>query len=107
MCAELRESLEPETLDAGAVTLRLQAQTEAEAQHAVSALGLDTDQIAGAVYISCVSRGGGYFGGPGAELQILRHALGRVPVIGLLAGGEIAHDNVHGLSGVLTVFVRA
>ena len=107
MCAELRESLEPEALDASTVTLRLQAQTEAEAQHAVSALGLDTDQIAGAVYISCVSRGGGYFGAPGAELQILRHALGRVPIIGLLAGGEIAHDNVHGLSGVLTVFVKS
>jgi small ligand-binding sensory domain FIST len=106
MCAELRESLEPEALDARAVSLRLQAQTEAQALHAVSALGLDTEQIAGAVYISCASRGGGYFGAPGAELHILRHALGRVPLIGLLAGGEIAHDNVHGLSGVLTVFVK-
>ena len=106
MCAELRESLEPDVLDAAEAQQRVLAQTEAEDKHAVSSLGVDTDRIAGAVYISCASRGGGYFGAPGAELKILRHALGRVPLIGVLAGGEVAHDSVHGLSGVLTVFVR-
>lgn len=58
----------------------------------------------GAVYISCSGRGGPHFGGPSAELQVIRRALGDVPLVGFFAGGEIAHDRLHGYTGVLTVF---
>lgn len=58
----------------------------------------------GAVYISCSGRGGPHFGGPSAELQIVRHALGDVPLVGFFAGGEIARHHLYGYTGVLTVF---
>jgi small ligand-binding sensory domain FIST len=107
VCTELRESLEPESLDPAHARQRLLAQAEAADPHARWLhAGLDGDRNAGAVYMSCVSRGEGYFGAPGAELQILRHALGPVPLVGLLAGGEIAHEAVHGFSGVLTIFLN-
>jgi len=60
--------------------------------------------IAGAIYISCTGRGGAHFGGPSAELQIVRRALGDVPLIGFFAAGEIAHHHLYGYTGVLTVF---
>ncbi len=61
-------------------------------------------QMAGAVYISCSGRGGPHFGGPGAEMQIVRRALGDVPLVGFFAAGEIAGSSVYGYTGVLTVF---
>ena len=42
--------------------------------------------------------------GPGAELQIVRRALGDVPLVGFFAGGEIARNHLYGYTGVLTVF---
>ena len=92
ICAEIREELEPEELPL-----------------TVTAAGVDaapaTRRIAGAVYVSCSGRGGPHFGGPSAELQILRHALGEVPLVGFFAGGEIARHHVYGYTGVLTVFL--
>lgn len=41
---------------------------------------------------------------PGAELQIVRHALGDVPLVGFFAAGEIARNQLYGYTGVLTVF---
>jgi small ligand-binding sensory domain FIST len=61
-------------------------------------------RIAGAVYVSCSGRGGPHFGAPGAELQIVRHALGDVPLVGFFAAGEIARNHLYGYTGVLTVF---
>lgn len=61
-------------------------------------------QIAGAVYVSCTGRGGPHFGGDSAELQIVRRALGDVPLVGFFAGGEIARNHLYGYTGVLTVF---
>lgn len=61
-------------------------------------------QMAGAVYISCSGRGGPHFGGPHAEMEIVRHALGDVPLVGFFAGGEIARRHLYGYTGVLTVF---
>jgi small ligand-binding sensory domain FIST len=61
-------------------------------------------RMAGAVYVSCAGRGGPHFGGPGAELQIVRRALGDVPLVGFFAGGEIARNHLYGYTGVLTVF---
>lgn len=62
-------------------------------------------RIAGAIYVSCNGRGGPHFGAPSAEWQLLRQALGDVPVVGFFAAGEIAHHRLYGYTGVLTVFV--
>jgi hypothetical protein len=44
---------------------------------------------------------------PSAELQIVQHALGDVPLVGFFAGGEIARHHLYGYTGVLTVFTGA
>ncbi|MFY9459479.1 FIST N-terminal domain-containing protein [uncultured Aquabacterium sp.] len=78
ICAEIREEFDPQ-------------------EHPGS-------QAAGAIYISCAGRGGGHFGAPNAEMEILAHALGDIPVVGFFAGGEIARHHLYGYTGVLTVF---
>ena len=99
VCAEIREELEPEELPVEAATAL--AASEAESlPHPVRG-------IAGAVYVSCSGRGGPHFGGPSAELQIVRRALGDVPLVGFFAGGEIARHHLYGYTGVLTVFASA
>lgn len=60
--------------------------------------------MAGAIYVSCSGRGGPHFGARHAELQVVRHALGDVPLAGFFAGGEIARHHLYGYTGVLTVF---
>ena len=97
ICAELREALEPESLPLEAALL--QADQPAQTTHAAGR------RIAGAIYVSCTGRGGGHFGGPSAEMQIIRHALGEVPLVGFYAAGEIAGHQLYGYTGVLTVFV--
>lgn len=64
-------------------------------------------KIRGAIYVSCKGRGSELFGGPDAELQILRHALGSVPLIGLMGDAEIMDGRLHHLAGVLTVFTES
>jgi small ligand-binding sensory domain FIST len=59
----------------------------------------------GAHYVSCVGRGAHLFGSPGAELAVIRHNLGNVPLVGFYANGEIAGDKLYGYTGVLTLFV--
>lgn len=80
ICAEIREELAP--ADSSAVR-----------------------PIAGALYVSCSGRGGPHFGGDSAELRIVQHALGDVPLVGFFAGGEIAHASLYGYTAVLTVFL--
>jgi small ligand-binding sensory domain FIST len=63
--------------------------------------------MAGAIYVSCTGRGGAHFGGPSAELQQVRRALGDVPLVGFFAAGEIAHNRLYGYTGVLTVFMAS
>jgi len=96
VCAEIREELEPEELPLEAVTA-LRASEAESAPHPARG-------IAGAIYVSCTGRGGPHFGGPSAELQIIRRALGDVPLVGFFAGGEIARNHLYGYTGVLTVF---
>lgn len=62
-------------------------------------------RIAGAIYVSCTGRGGAHFGAPSAELQIVRRALGDVPLVGFYAAGEIARHHLYGYTGVLTTFL--
>ena len=96
ICAEIREELEPEerTLE---VASALGAPEAESAPHPAR-------RIAGAIYVSCSGRGGPHFGAPSAELQIVRRALGDVPLVGFFAGGEIARNHLYGYTGVLTVF---
>ena len=96
VCAEIREELEPEELTLE-VASALSASEAESAPHPAR-------RIAGAIYISCAGRGGPHFGAPSAELQIVRRALGDVPLVGFFAGGEIARHNLYGYTGVLTVF---
>ena len=44
------------------------------------------------------------FSTPSAELKIVQHALGDVPLVGFFAAGEIARHPLYGYTGVLTVF---
>ncbi len=96
ICAEIREELEPEELPLATAQALDATQAEA-APHPAR-------RMAGAVYVSCSGRGGPHFGGPSAELQIVRRALGDVPLVGFFAGGEIARNHLYGYTGVLTVF---
>ncbi|MES2361859.1 MAG: FIST N-terminal domain-containing protein [Pseudomonadota bacterium] len=98
VCAEIREELEPEELTLE-VASALSAPEAESAPHAAR-------RIAGAIYVSCSGRGGPHFGAPSAELQIVRRALGDVPLVGFFAGGEIARHHLYGYTGVLTVFTE-
>jgi small ligand-binding sensory domain FIST len=106
ICAEIREELAPEEVF---------DEMLGGSQNATDSIALSADSIrahaqkpsknvVGAIYMSCAGRGGPHFGGESAELQIVRHALGDVPLVGFFAGGEIAHQQVYGYTGVLTVF---
>src|SRR5262249_1566910 len=96
ICTEIREEIEPQALPRQtAVTLPApRGGRDAGAAR----------RIAGAVYVSCSGRGGPHFGGPSAELAIVRHALGEVPLVGFFASGEIARHHLYGYTGVLTAF---
>lgn len=96
ICAEIREELEPEemSLPVAAALAAPEAQASPTPER----------RIAGALYVSCAGRGGPHFGGPSSELQIVRRALGDVPLVGFFAGGEIARHHLYGYTGVLTVF---
>lgn len=96
ICAEIREELEPEEMALPVAAAFASAET--------GVLPSPERRIAGAVYVSCAGRGGPHFGGPSAELQIVRRALGDVPLVGFFAGGEIARHHLYGYTGVLTVF---
>ncbi len=98
VCAEIREALEPEEQSL-ALASALNADAPDAAPHPAR-------RIAGAIYVSCAGRGGPHFGAPSAELQIVRRALGDVPLVGFFAGGEIARNQLYGYTGVLTVFTQ-
>lgn len=93
--AEIREALEPEEM-----TADLAGSLSDEASYNPH----PARRMAGAIYVSCAGRGGPHFGAASAELNIVRRALGDVPLVGFFAGGEIAHQNLYGYTGVLTVF---
>ncbi len=96
ICSEIREEVEPEMISVE-TALALQGAEADQAPH-------PERRIAGAVYVSCLGRGGAHFGGPSAELAIVRRALGDVPLVGFFASGEIARRHLYGYTGVLTVF---
>lgn len=96
VCAEIREALETDAQPLEDKLLPNSAQKQN--------LSAPARRIAGAIYVSCTGRGGPFFGGPSAEMQILAHALGEVPLVGFYAAGEVAGQQLYGYTGVLTVF---
>ncbi|MEK7346218.1 MAG: FIST N-terminal domain-containing protein [Pseudomonadota bacterium] len=96
VCAEIREALEPEMLSMESLS--------AFSDDALPTTPQTGKRMVGAVYVSCTGRGGAHFGGPSAEMQIIRHALDDVPLVGFYAAGEIARHHLYGYTGVLTVF---
>ena len=96
ICTEIRDELEPET----PVLATALARQGGEAGEPTPS----ARHIAGAIYVSCCGRGGPHFGAPSAELEIVRRALGDVPLVGFFAAGEIARRHLYGYTGVLTVF---
>lgn len=105
ICAEVREELEPEASPLAGMRASSRNHGNDEHTHADSeSAPMPASRIAGAVYVSCAGRGGAHFGGPSAEMAIVRHALGNVPLVGFFAAGEIARQSVTGYTGVLTVF---
>jgi small ligand-binding sensory domain FIST len=59
----------------------------------------------GVHYVSCLARGRHLFGASGTELGLISHNLGDIPLLGFFANGEIADNQLHSYTGVLTVFV--
>ncbi|HXD07400.1 MAG TPA: FIST N-terminal domain-containing protein [Burkholderiaceae bacterium] len=100
ICAELRSELEPDELSLITGEPALAIQTEGRMPNSPNV----GRRIVGALYATCTGRGGPHFGAPSAELQILRSALGDVPLAGFFAAGEIGHRHLYGYTGVLTVF---
>ena len=59
----------------------------------------------GALYYSCLGRGGALLGGDSEELRMIQAALGDVPLAGFFCNGEISHNRLYGYTGVLTLFL--
>ena len=87
ICAEIREELEPQELE----PIPQPARADADMAPVYGALGAVQSRGRGAAsrgYLCELFRAGGpHFGAPGAELQIVRHALGDVPLAGFFLPG--------------------
>jgi len=70
----------------------------------LGALKTEVPAPRGALYYSCLGRGEHMFGRRGAEMEIIRAALGDIPLAGFFCNGEISHDRLYGYTGVLTLF---
>jgi len=93
ICSEIREEVETAPAELAALGASAGAHEPGPGR-----------RVKGAIYVSCSGRGGAHFGGPSAELKIVQHALGDVPLVGFFAAGEIARHHLYGYTGVLTVF---
>lgn len=66
---------------------------------------LGSQQVKGALYISCLGRGHSLFGDDSQELKMISDVLGDIPLVGFYANGEIAGNQLYGYTGVLTLFI--
>jgi len=73
-------------------------------QRITAELKAQVSQPRGGLYFSCLARGEHMFGTRGAELGLIRRALGEVPLVGFFCNGEISRDRLYGYTGVLTLF---
>lgn len=58
----------------------------------------------GGLYYACLGRGAQMFGRKSREMEIIRDALGDIPLVGFACNGEISHDRLYGYTGVLALF---
>lgn len=61
-------------------------------------------EVSGALYISCVARGGELFRSAEEEVALLQDALGDLPLIGFYGNGEIAGERIYGHTGIIALF---
>ena len=61
--------------------------------------------IKGGIYISCLGRGREQFGDNAEEVRFIHSVLGKFPLVGFFANGEIHKSTLYGFTGVLTLFV--
>lgn len=66
---------------------------------------IGTQQPKGALYYSCLGRGRSLFGEDAVELNMIQDTLGDIPLTGFFCNGEIAHNQLYGFTGVVTVFL--
>jgi small ligand-binding sensory domain FIST len=59
---------------------------------------------AAGLYFSCVARGPNLFEDASAEMEAIQQALGRFPLAGFFANGEISSSRLYGYTGVLALF---
>jgi small ligand-binding sensory domain FIST len=59
----------------------------------------------GGLYFSCLGRGEALFGEDSAEVRMIHNTLGRFPLVGFFANGEIFNQRLYGYTGVLTLFL--
>ena len=100
ICAEIREELEPEELPLAVASALAAPRCRGRARIPRAALPAPSTSAAPAAAARTSAA-------PSAELQIVRRALGDVPLVGFFAGGEIARSHLYGYTGVLTVFRAA
>ena len=61
--------------------------------------------IRAGLYCSCIARGPNLFGPDSEELKVIEEELGRFPLSGFFANGEISNDRLYGYTGVLALFL--
>jgi small ligand-binding sensory domain FIST len=66
---------------------------------------IGNQQPRGALYFTCLGRGRALFGPDSNELRMIQDELGDIPLTGFYCNGEIAHNQLYGYTGVLTVFL--
>jgi small ligand-binding sensory domain FIST len=66
---------------------------------------IGNQQPRGALYYTCLGRGRALFGPDSNELRMIQEELGDIPLTGFYCNGEIAHNQLYGYTGVLTVFL--
>ncbi|MGV6816341.1 MAG: FIST signal transduction protein [Thiotrichales bacterium] len=59
----------------------------------------------GGLYVSCLGRGRNQFGDESEELKLISETLGKFPLVGFFANGELYHNRLYGYTGVLTLFL--
>lgn len=68
--------------------------------------GNDRNEPQGAVYISCIARGFSETGKAAQrEMEIIREAVGNIPLTGFYAGGEISNARLYAYTGILILFL--
>ncbi|HEX5127333.1 MAG TPA: FIST N-terminal domain-containing protein [Rhodocyclaceae bacterium] len=62
-------------------------------------------QPRGAIYVSCLGRGGALFERDETEIEMIADVFGDMPLAGFFAAGEIVGSRLFGFTGALTLFM--